>query len=169
MTRRICRCCGSSFQENRCPICGFPYINALDEAGEAQIQRNASEYKENLLKGLTDFSIESYRYVWNESAQTLKLAASEPVFVTNGSQCHKRIVWSKENFGQYPENKKPFPLSISYKVNGQKKTLSLSIPPTKTSDCWHIGMEINDELRLIVYLGSKTNHTKSQPMQLSVR
>ena len=169
MEERICRCCSSSFQGNRCEICGFPYINALDDAGEAQIRRNAAEYKTNLLKNLTDFSIESYRYVWNESAKTLKLAASEPVFVTHGADCHNSVVWSDEDFGQYPAEKKPFQLAISYRINGQKKNLSVSMTPVQTSGFWHVGMSINDQLRLVVYLGSKASHTKSQPIALSLR
>lgn len=166
---KFCRCCGSSFQDHRCGRCGFPYINALDEAGEAELLKNIAEYKAGLLNNLTAFSVESHLYQWDAAHTALKLTATETTTITNGSGCLNRTIWSSESFGQYQDGGKPVHLSVSYLVQGRKQSLTVPITPVKTSGFWHVGMEIDDQLRLTVRLGDKDTCASSAPVLLALR
>lgn len=161
---RICDCCGRTLKGNTCEYCGHTNVFALDAETELRMKERANQYRKDMVRQITDISIEAYRYLGSE------LQGRKKINIADGEKCFKTVNWAGVKFAQNTDMTEPErDLTIMYNVNGQKKKLSATIELIETSDFWEIGVELTECLSLVVYLGTRDNYTISEPYELELR
>ncbi len=165
-----CACCGNPLEGQKCGYCGFLNIASFDEAAERENAKDATNYRENLIRQISDISILGYQYGWKEEKNKFDLLKTTKMKLADGMQCYGDTYWSDQDFGQtISDDIKERELEFEYTFNGEKKTLKCNITPVKCDDFWHIGLKITDQLKLIVYLGREDKYAESKPMDLELR
>lgn len=164
----ICQCCGTKMNASKCDYCGFVEIIDMDGSGTELVQSMAANHKKNIASVITDISVVSYSYKWNEANSRLEMDKKEELKIADGTDCYSKIKWGNQVFGQLPVGKN-ITLNISYKFKGNKKPLSCSIPTVQCDDFWRVGVVIDKTLRLKVFLGTERNHTESAALDLELK
>ena len=149
---QVCWCCGRNFYGTNCPYCNF--IAIRDNAPEhAELIRNlATKHRQKVIEELTDFSVIGCRYRWDEKAGKMVFAGEERIPLADGVDC-QNVFWSEPLFGQLPQEGGLVPVSISYRYQGVPNRLDLQIPAVRGNDFWQIGLCIDSDLCLVVFLG----------------
>lgn len=158
---RKCLCCGRAIVGNECKYDGFFNVVLLDESGLSKEKERAEAHRTKIVDGIKEISFSAYKYSGCEMKGRVK------VVIADGTRCYKKLVWSKESFAQNTdESEKIRSLEIGYTVNGVAKTVSVDLELVRCSDFWKLGVEIQEDLSLAVYLGTADRHTKSKAYDL---
>lgn len=166
---KLCKCCSHEIIGNKCSYCGYMNIVALDEKAMQEEVRRSEEYFERIVYGITEFSIKKYVYVWDDDSHEPKLSAEEKCVICSAADCIDKIAWSAEYFGQNPADEDACRvLEVMYRVGDKEKTVVVSVPPVKCDDYWRIGLKLDRQLRLTVYLGTQMVNSKSEPCDLEI-
>lgn len=164
-----CICCGTATEgRSFCPYCGFVQVVSMDTEGDKYNEKIKKEHRQEVIDALKNFSVVSYRYKWNAGASRLDLDTEERVKIADGKECDGNVRWAKETFGQSLAEDKPIKLTIHYTCDGKKKQVTCSLKPVQCNDFWKLGVMIDQNLRLVVCLGTEQNHVKSSPMNLAL-
>jgi len=159
-----CICCGRALLGNECKNCGFFNVVLLDESGLGEENERAEAHRTKIVDGIKEFSFSAYKYSGCESKGRAKIV------IADGKQCYKKLVWSKESFAQNTdESEKVRNVEICYTVNGVAKTVSVDLELVRCSDFWKLGVEIQEDLSLVVYLGTTDQYTKSKAYDLELK
>lgn len=150
-----CWCCGTRFYGPNCPNCNFIAIRDDDPDHAELIRGLARKHRQQILGELTDFSVVTYNYQWDHKAGKMTCAGEERKKLADGLDCQE-IFWSEPIFGQL-EAGTPVPITLSYRYQGVKHQLELEIPAVRSDGFWQIGLCIDAELRLVVFLGDPTH------------
>ena len=163
-----CKVCLREIVGSKCKYCGFIAVESLDDYGDKLEFERAAQYKAELLKHITDFSINAYTYKWNSAKSKLD-EGRENVRIADKVKNFNEITWSQRAFGQsLDEKQQERPITISYKFNGKKKELNVNLKTIKCNDFWKLGVMINPDLTASFYLGTGDNHTISGPFDLEL-
>ena len=164
----ICQCCGTKMNTSKCDYCGFVEIIDMDGSGTELVQSMATNYKKNSASVITNISVVSYSYKWNEANSRLEMDKKEELKIADGADCYSNIKWCSQDFGQLPAGK-DIMLNITYKFRGKKKQLSCTIPTVQCDGFWRVGVVIDKTLRLKVFLGTERNHTESAALNMELK
>lgn len=161
---RKCLCCGRAIVGNECKYDGFFNVVLLDESGLSKEKEHAEAHCTKIVDGIKEISFSAYKYSGCEPEGRAKIV------ITDGKQCYKKLVWSKESFAQNTdESEKVRTVEICYTVNGVAKTVSVDLELVRCSDFWKLGVEIQEDLSLVVYLGTTDQYTKSKAYDLELK
>jgi hypothetical protein len=163
-----CKCCGTDISETAvCAYCGNWIIIDIDGTSKDRIKAAAEKHRKKLLSQLTDFSVETFQYKFqnNEYVQNGK----KTLKIADGVDCSSGVKWAKENLARVPNSAKQ-PLNIRYRFNGNQKSVSVLIE-TKTSspgtaEFWKLGVRIGENLRLNVYIGDESDNVSFRDIAL---
>ena len=167
-----CKFCGGESESQYHEYCGF--FNAYNLGGEYEDKvdiekhKNSSEYKASqmyhdlTIKGITDISLVSYEYGWDEKSSQYKLLNTTTLKLADGNQCDGKVYWVPgKEFCQPPEKDiQSQTLEIFYKFNGTQYKAKCGITPVRSDDFYHIGVEVTRDFNLYIYLGSETDENK---------
>jgi len=163
-----CTVCGSAIKEGRaqCGYCGFFPGFTFDDAGLAAEQRDADDHREAIVSKLKNFSVSVYD---NSNENSSRSGQGTPrLLFGDGKECDNDVVWSREIFTQYRDEKTER-LTINYESAGKKKSGAISIDIPPTVNYWRIGLKINSNLKLRVYLGTTVKGATMKDFPLSLR
>ena len=172
---KTCRCCKFQFEKGaECPRCGFNMIQTFDDEAEKEEQRLAEEHRNNLLDGIEGIQLVSYAY---------KVSAGKPdltetknvILASHGTDCYRRICWCSEPFAPTPSRKKERrSLEIYYFIDaadisdaGQSVTIDISLD--NFDNMWHVGVMIDENFTIQVFLGNEENYTQSEKYPLKLK
>lgn len=164
---KTCQCCGAELTGSRCGYCGFVEIIDMDGTGSEVVRSMAAVHKKNLAAAITDISIVSYSYRWNDAKSRLELDKKEELKLADGADCYPGLLWSTQDFGQMAAGK-DLSLDLSYRVRGAEKHLSCTIPTVQCDDFWKLGLLIDQNLKLQLLLGTEKKHAQTEPMPLEL-
>lgn len=163
-----CQCCGAQMNGSKCGYCGFVEIIDMDGSGTELVRSLAAAHRKKLAAALTDLSVVSYRYAWNEAKSCLEMDRKEELKIADGADCCPNVKWSSRDFGQLPAGEE-ITLDISYRFKGVKKQRSCTIPTVRCSDFWKIGMVIDRNLKLKIFLGTEKKYSESAALELELK
>lgn len=166
--KKICQCCGAELTGSRCAYCGFVEIIDMDGTGNEVVQNMAAVHKKNLVAAITDISIVSYSYKWNEAKSRLELDKKETLKLADGNDCYPGMLWTAQSFGQLAAGK-DLTLDISYRFRGVQKQVSCTVPTVQSDDFWQVGLLIDQNLKLKVFLGTKKKNAEAEPVALELQ
>ena len=164
----VCQCCGTKMNTSKCDYCGFVEIIDMDGSGTELVQSLAATHKRNILGAITDICVLSYIYKWNEAKSRLEMVKKEELKLADGTDCYQRIRRSHYSFGQIPAGQ-DMSIELHYKYGGEKKSLICTVPTVQCDDFWKLGVQIDEQLRLKLYLGTTEKYTESMQMPLSLK
>lgn len=147
-----CWCCGRKFFGTNCPYCNFIAIRDSAPEHTGLIRNLALKHRQKIIEELTDFCVISYRYQWDEKAGKMVCVGEERIRLADGVDC-QNVFWSEPMFGQLPQEGGLVPISLSYRYQGVKRQIDLEIPAVRGNDFWQIGLCIDSDLCLVVFLG----------------
>lgn len=170
LRREDCPCCGRRVEGDYCGFCGFHVAGILGIRSQDRVDAIATAHREAFLRDLTDIAIVNYHYRWNPDSSRLEMYHADERRLANGTDCHPGIFWSDPLFGQLDTDDYPtLELMLSYRWDGQRKTLRVPVPTVRTDNFWRVGLLIDDQLRLRVFLGDPTEFTTSEPVNLDLK
>jgi len=166
----ICWCCGRKFFGTNCPHCNFIAIRDNSPEHTALIRNLALKHRQQILEELTDFCVISYRYQWDEKSGKMVCVGEDRIKLADGVDC-QNVFWSEPIFGQLPQKKGGLvPISLSYRYQGVKHQLELEIPTVRGDNFWQIGLCIDSDLSLLVFLGDPVHfHTAKARAELKLK
>lgn len=158
-----CRVCGStlSAKYSPCRYCG--YNNRAVFTSDADDSR---DYRNSILSKLTAFSVTANSYKWNPKTNKPDTRLVTETLFNNsvtGVEMYQDIRTSPVWIAQSDDDKQ-ISLDISYKFGGVTKSVRATITP-QHNQVWYIGLQIDENLHLIVYLGDAAS--KSIPLELT--
>ncbi len=157
----ICACCGHDISAETVPECDYcGYVN-VGLIGKAAVDENKiMKYRKKIIEKLRDISIVSYQYGWNEKENKYMMLAQEEIKLMDGTQCDGTVFWAPQEFGQFFEDEEAITLELKYKYDGDERKLKYPIKPIPCKSFWRIGAEINEHLKLVVYLGDEKQNSR---------
>ena len=166
----ICWCCGRKFFGTNCPHCNFIAIRDSSPEHTALIRNLALKHRQQILEELTDFSVIGHRYQWDEKAGKLVCTGEERIRLADGVDC-QNVFLSEPIFGQLPQKEGSLvPVSLSYRYQGVLRRAEVEIPAVRGNDFWQIGLCIDSDLSLLVFLGDPVHfHTAKARVELKLR
>ena len=164
---KTCQCCGAAITGSKCGYCGFVEIIDMDGSGREVVEKMAGVRRKNLAGTVTDLSVVSYRYKWNEEKSRLELDKKEILRLADGRDCYPGLLWTDYSFGQLAAGKE-LTLEIAYKVRGVQKQVSCKVTPVQSEDFWKIGLLIGQDLKLKLFLGTKQSYAEAEPVALEL-
>lgn len=169
LRRDDCPCCGRYADGDYCGFCGFHVAGILGIRSADRVETIAAAHRERFLSALTDIAVVNYHYRWNAETSRLEMHHADERILADGKACHPGIFWSDPLFGQLDTDDFPtLDLMLSYRWNGARKTLRVTVPTVRTHNFWQVGLLIDDQLRLRVFLGDPTEFTTSEPVALDL-
>lgn len=166
---RRCACCKNTLEGQFCGYCGFMNIAAFDKTAEQETAAEAREWRKELIGQLSDYGIVSYEYGWKEEVSEFGFISTKINILADGRQCDGSVFWADRQFGQLLENEtKPITIRLTYKFNGKENKLNCEIASAVCEDFWRIGLEITEQMRLVVYLGNEHKFAKSEPLAMNL-
>lgn len=166
--QKKCQCCGVETARSKCDYCGFREIIDMDESGTELLQTLVRNHQQRLVEGITDISVVSYLYGWNQKKSALEKKKKEVVKLADGKECYRNTHWSEHNFGQLASAKE-IQLELSYQVNGKEKTLTANLPAVICDDFWKLGLTIDETLHLQIFLGTQKNYSSTEWIPLDLK
>lgn len=164
-----CTCCNQIIESQFCGYCGFMNIAALDKPAEQKMAEEAQKWRRELIGQLSDYRVVSYEYGWKETESEFGLLHTKTKTLADGSQCDGKVFWTGIQFEQLPESSEtPVAIELSYKFHGKEKRLDCEIIPAACEGLWQIGLEITEQMQLVVYLGNEHIFAKSAPLALEL-
>ena len=164
---RGCRCCSRPVEGEDCPYCGLPRAAALDDARLLEEMRRVKEYRAERIRGLTDFCVETHRISWDASADAFTENGKDDVKIADGADCFETTVWSEEQFAQSPEEEiAPITLRMHFRDGQTVVPFTVPIQPVRCSDFWRIGVRLNGDFSLSVFLGLESHHAQAEPVMI---
>lgn len=158
----ICACCHHKVDENskpRCDYCGF--VNIAMVGNTKFSDREALEYRKELVANVQNISIVTYEYGWNEKTNNYEKLSEKKHKIADGLDCDGKIVWSKLDFGQWwDENEKTVPVTITFQC-GKGWTFTSKFVPIDSPAFWHVGVTITEDTRIAVVFGSEQKYAQS--------
>lgn len=164
----ICQSCGAEMIGSKCGYCGFREIIDMDESGTDLLRTMVESHKKKLAESITDISVVTYAYRWNQEKYGLEQVKKEMTRLADGKDCYPNVHWTAQPFGQVNAGQN-LKIELSYKVCGKQKQLICEIPAAVCNDFWKIGLLIDETLHLQVYLGTRENSTASSPLALELQ
>ena len=164
----VCQCCGAQMNTTRCDYCGFVEIIDMDGSGTELVNSMAASHKQNIVAAITELSVVSYSYRWNEAKSRLEMDKKEEIKLADGVECYPGLKWTSQNFGQMSAGQE-ITLELTYKFKGRKKKLSCTIPTVQCEDFWKLGMVIDQNLKLKLFLGTEKTQTQSAALELELK
>ncbi len=169
LRRDECPCCGRHVESTYCGFCGFHMGSIAGIRSAEQVDALAAAHREIYLSDLQEISIVNYHYQWNPETSRLEFYNADEQFLANGCDCHPGICWSEPLFAQLSPNDYPtLELLLSYRWRGSRKTCKVTVPTVKTDSFWRIGLLMDSQLRLQVFLGDATKFSVSEPVALDL-
>ncbi len=167
--RDECPCCGRHVEGKYCGFCGFHMSEILGIRSAAQVEALGAAHRENFLGDLKDISLVNYHYQWDPETSRLEFHHADERRLADGRDCHPGIFWSGPLFGQLDTNDYPdLELTLSYRWRGRLGSCKVTVPTVRTDDFWRVGLLLDAQLRLQVFLGSPTKFSVSQPVMLDL-
>lgn len=164
-----CWCCGRNFFGTNCPHCNFIAIRDDSPEHAGLIRDLAMKHRQKIIEELTDFYVIVHCYQWNEKAGKTACAGEKHIRMADGVDC-QNVFWSEPMFGQLPQDGDPVPISLSYRYQGVKRQVELEIPAVPGNDFWQIGLCIDSNLCLVVFLGDPVHfHTEKVKVDLKLK
>ena len=159
----LCRVCKNNLVKRygKCSYCGYENRAILNVELD-----DSMDFKNGVLSQVKDFSIMANQYKWNASKETFDSTPSEislPEDKNNGKALMEGIVFTDPIIAQVGIGEEQ-ELEICYSVNGKSKTVIAKITPKQSDDFWKLGMKIDENLKLHVYLGE--TESDSIPLEL---
>lgn len=129
-----------------CPYCGYANPVVLTPSGD-----DSQQHREKLLSSLRNISIDGKQFQYHTGQKVFREIPGGAVFEKglSGTDCAGSIVRSKEWIAHMEGTAD---LHIAYEVNGKKKETSVPVSPGERAGLWYLGLCINQDLRLEVYL-----------------
>lgn len=164
-----CAVCGEEFSGGKCPKCGYLNIVSLDGTADASEKARAEEYRNGIVKKITNISILGRKGEYNSSGE-FELKNDAYYKIADGIQCYEKIVWLNQVFAQHPEPEwKKENLEISYKYNGKEYKTKVGIMPIQTDDFWRIGVKLSKDFSLHFYLGNQNKNNVSDTIKIAIK
>ena len=162
-----CRCCSHPLTGQDCSFCGFPMAGSLNDAMLTDEMRRVRQFRSGLIRGMTDFSVDVFRFNWNAAGSSFDEKGTSSIKIADGADCYGKTVWSEERFAQSPEEKIP-PLTLHMHFRNGQTVVPFSVPiqPVRCDDFWRIGIRLNNDMSLSVFLGLESNHAQSAPVMI---
>ena len=147
-----CRVCGEAIEKyNTCAYCGYANRPVLTLDAE-----DIDGYRETILKNLTDFRITTYSYKYDSDKNELGAPKKTSYSVAKtGSDCFGKLTWTQgNNWIAHPqEDVSEGEVEITYKYRNQSKKLTFPIKLKATEGIWYVGLKIESNLHLSVFVG----------------
>lgn len=154
MSATICKVCGTEIKSGTCPYCGFENIVILGVSDDSKMNEYANAYKSKLINGIKNISVKTYKYDWNNSNTDIEEKSTTKFRLCDGVDCFDKVYKCPEKFGQNPaDTVEERTMYISYEIDGKEKTTSVTLKPVKCPDHWELGIKIDSNLKLSVYVG----------------
>lgn len=157
----ICACCGNKISAETSPECDYcGYVNIAVMGNSAANEKGAAKHRKKILERLKNISVVSYEYGWKKEENEYAQLNKETLKLADGEQCDEKILWSTQEFGQIFDDEK-ITIEVSYKYDGKGwKVEKYELRPVKCDSFWHIGVEVNKQLKLTFYLGDDKHMSK---------
>ena len=165
-----CNCCGTEIKSgNICKNCDFERVNVLGGSDDIN-EKNAEEYRQELLKSITDISV--VKMVYGVKDDKFVETGKASLKIADGVACYGKVAWAGAEIckNQPGDNIEGLSLSVSYKFKGAEKSVTVSDfkRPAADNNFWDIGVKIDNKLNLSVFLGNSTNSTESSKAKLKL-
>ena len=159
-----CLICGTNYQGVECPNCKFPYIAfpGDPEEGIRRMKPQLDAYRSSFLERI---SLGVVSYYWKEKNGELVLDREEVRPIGSGKQLSEGTVWVEESFARIPDLER-LPLSLSLKLDGGEKKLSVSLPNRLEPELQQLGAEMNERLQLRMLLRNSSGVSASEWISL---
>lgn len=166
-TNLKCLCCGREIENQRCSNCGFFNILSLDEASDIEIKNRAKKYRDNIIKKFQGFCIMSYVYHYDMEEKKFVELSQKSICIASKLEPSNDICWSTETFGLSIEDKdEEKTISVFYQFDGKENKVDFKIYPDILNRDFQVGLELTEDLKLILHLGNKDESIKSEPIDL---
>lgn len=148
-----CKVCSTNFEGGTCGYCGFENIVVLGTENSTMLSQYAEAHKNRVIDSIKNVSVITYNYEWNASKSDVDLLGEEKIRICDGKDCFEKMILCSEKFKTNPAENEERELNLSYNLNGVEKHIQVSIKPKKSPEYWELGIMINPNLRLCVYVG----------------
>lgn len=179
-----CPVCTQESNASFCTKCGFDYSTYYEQFPTLQIlpattqttsglrkvyAQKSTDNTAAILDALTDFTVIAYRYAWVPQTSRLEQQHKQFIRLGDARDFFNSTCWLPDKFAQaLPEAGQMLSISISYKYRGQRKLLNCAIPAIQCTDFWRIGLKLDPDFRLTLFLGSGGQLAKSAPVALDL-
>ncbi len=175
-----CPVCGQKNEAGFCSQCGFdrsthyalfPTLQPIPPSTPAASQlRNArSHAKPVALEDLTEFTLLAYRYAWTPGTSRLEQQHQQFIRLGDARNFFNTTYWVPEKFAQtLPAAGEPLSIRISYKYKGQRRVVQCTVPAIRCKDFWRIGLTLDANFQLTLFLGSGGQMARSMPVPLDL-
>lgn len=167
---RVCRCCGCEISSVKCIRCGLINAVILDEEGEKNAVNRAEEHKKRLISKIRSFAVWGYEYKWNDASNKLELQTKHEIpLAQEGIECFMKEWWSEPLFGQsISDDITERKVELLYKFDDVQKSITANIKTIFSDNLLSLGLYIDENFNLTVYLGSKKKHSQSAKYSLEL-
>ena len=168
-----CVVCGKTFNNKKCPICGFPVL-VVPEAGRVEDALREKENIELVMRYrralLSKLRVSWMAYYWQDKSGKIELNRCEKIVIGSGSQLYGETVWSDKKCARIPDpDSVDVEFTVEYKVasgGDEEKKLKVSIPNLKNHEPQNIGVSLGNAIELTAYLKNTQQQANSVPISL---
>lgn len=168
MSTTDCKVCGTEIKSGVCPYCGFENIVILGATDDSKMDEYANSYKSKVINIIKNISVKTYKYEWNSSKSDVVLLEEGKTKICDGKDCFEKVFLCNEKFKQNPAENEERELTLSYEFNGKEKSLVVIIKPEKSPGHWELGVKIDDDLRLGVYIGYNGKYVEKTGIKIDL-
>lgn len=169
MSTTTCKVCKTEIKSGICPYCGFENIVILGASNDSKMGEYVNSYKGNLINNIKNISVKTYTYDWNSTNTDIEEKSIGKYRLCDGTDCFGKIYKCPERFAQNPaETVEERTMYISYELKGVEKTVPITLKPVKCPDHWELGLKIDENLRLSVYVGVDGNCAEKNGVSLQL-
>lgn len=150
-----CSVCNEEYNgKSYCPYCGMLCVVDLD--GQSEIMKTmSSNYRKKIISNITAIGVVNHSY--KMANQKIVKDSVKLTDIATGEQCFMNPVWTKERFAQY-KGSREITLQLYVKTRSNKTSyfnFKMAMPDVK--EFWKVGVMMNNDLSMNVYLGIESN------------
>ncbi len=152
----------------RCDYCGLHVIHDLGDEKRI-IEKQADDHRMKILSRIKAFGVKAYQYEIKED--DLDKKEHYITVLPVGENFEDEVTWSNQ-FG----NAVKFDLGCAEvdlqlyieTMNNERISFSATLEPPRIDGHWYLGLKLNKNLNLEIYLGNKDNHTKVDDLKIPI-
>jgi hypothetical protein len=168
---RSCQLCQTSFEEEEytCPYCGMEVEYAIDEAGIEILGRRVEEYRVDILNRIKAIGVQYYEPCIFEGDKIVQGKLRKREILTGASLPLATVVWCEELFRRDEQEVVRLNLYVEDVENNEAKIPDVEMANPQINDFWRIGLLLNSNLTIDVYLGSLSGNRTSKNIKLPLK
>lgn len=159
-----CVVCGKNFSGESCPACQFPVVHfpGNPEEGMAAVKPQIEAYRAVFLSFV---SVGVMTYTWKDQDGKLALQEKKELSFGGGNELYKNVRWLSQKFARVPEVES---LKVDVVVHNKENVTRrvMQVPNLLDAQLQEVGIGINEDMSLQLYLRNENGVTKSEAESL---